>query len=402
MATVSILGLGYMGLPMAALVAEGEHTVIGVDVQQKVVDAINAGEAHFEEAGLAEKVAAVAGNTLTATLTPQPADIFVIAVPTPFVEETKAPDMVYVRQAAESLAPVLKEGDLVILESTSPIGATEQDVRDVIEAANPALKDKVLYAFCPERAIPGDTLRELIENDRCVGGLTPAATEKALSFYKSFVTGELIGTTSRVAEMVKLVENTSRDVNIALANELAYVCDELDLDVWEVISLAERHPRVHMRVPGTGVGGHCIAVDPWFIINAVDKEKTPVMQAARKVNDGKPMWVVEKIRQAVQENPHAMVACMGLAFKPNVDDLRTSPSCLVTHTVRQHLPKEQVLICEPHIKSHPEFALTSQEDAVKKADILVFLTAHDCFKEISEVDLLGKVVIDPSGTFAKC
>ena len=401
MSIVSIIGLGYMGLPMACLVAKAGHTVVGVDVQQKVVENINKGIPHFEEKGLKSLISEVVKNdNFKAYNTPQSADIFIIAVPTPFIEETKAPDMAYVNQAAKDISSVLKKGDLVILESTSPVGATEQNVRDVIEKENPVLKDKLLYAFCPERAIPGDTLRELVENDRCVGGLTKQAQEKAVQFYESFVTSEVTSTNIRVAEMVKLVENTSRDVQLAFANELAHVCDELNMDVCEVIKLANKHPRVNILQPGTGVGGHCIAVDPWFIINAA-KEKTPLMQMARKINDNKPRSVVEQLVETINKNknPSTKIACMGLAFKPDVDDLRTSPSCLVAHELRQKLPAEKLIFCEPHLKEHPEFNLVSIEEAVEKADIIVFLTAHSIFKEIDIAKLKNKTVFDPSGTF---
>lgn len=390
-----------MGLPMAALVAKAGYTVKGVDVQQRVVDAINNGQTHFEEPGLAPLVEEQAklGN-LTAYQAPQQAEIFVIAVPTPFNEEDKTPDMTYVRQAAESLASVLKEGDLVILESTSPIGSTEADVRDVIEAKAPELKGKVLYAFCPERAIPGDTMRELIENDRCVGGVTEEATQKALEFYKTFIKGELIPTTARVAEMVKLVENSSRDAQIAFANELSLVCDKLDMNVWEVIQLANRHPRVNILRPGTGVGGHCLAVDPWFIVNSAP-DVTPLIRTVRQVNDHKPQWVVDKIKAALYDNPNATVVLMGLAFKPDVEDLRNSPSMLVAKWLKEQAPNANILACEPHnIEDDAGFALVPQEQAVEQGDVLVFLTSHTVFKQIPQEQLATKTVIDPSGTFA--
>lgn len=395
MTTVSIIGLGYMGLPMAAIVANAGHTVVGVDVQEKVVNTVNAGQVHFEEPSLASLVGkAVQSGKLTAHTKVQQADVHVIAVPTPFMETSKQPDMIYVEEVATALADVLRAGDLVVLESTSPVGATEKHVKKVIEQAKPVLKDKVLYAFCPERAIPGDTIRELTENDRLVGGLTDEATQKAEDFYRSFVTGKILPTHTKTAEMVKLVENTSRDVQIAFANELSLVCQELNLNVWDVIELANRHPRVNILQPGAGVGGHCIAVDPWFIIASTPKN-TPLMQAARQVNDGKPDWVVNQVQEALKAHPTATVGVLGLAFKPNVDDLRQSPAL----GIAQKLQKQNVplLVCEPNLHEQAEFQLYSLVEVLDQADILLILVAHDAFKTITEKDLAGKTVIDPCG-----
>lgn len=395
MTTVSIIGLGYMGLPMAAIVANAGHTVVGVDVQEKVVNTVNAGQVHFEEPSLASLVGkAVQSGKLTAHTNVQQADVHVIAVPTPFMETSKQPDMLYVEQVATTLAGVLREGDLVILESTSPVGATEKYVKMVIEQANPALKDKVLYAFCPERAIPGDTIRELTENDRLVGGLTDEATQKAEDFYQSFVTGKTLSTNTKTAEMVKLVENTSRDVQIAFANELSLVCQELNLNVWDVIELANRHPRVNILQPGAGVGGHCIAVDPWFII-ASTPENTPLMQAARQVNDGKPDWVVNQVQEALKAHPTASVGVLGLAFKPNVDDLRQSPALGIAQKLQTQ--GVSLLVCEPNLPEHAGFQLHSLAEVLAQAEVLLILVAHDAFKTIAEEDLLGKTVIDPCG-----
>lgn len=380
---VSVIGLGYMGLPTAAVLANAGYQVTGVDINPSVVEAVNKGETHFAEPGLPEEVTnAHQSGRLRAVGTPEPADIFIIAVPTPVDTQAKTADMSYVRAAAKSIAPVLTPENLVILESTSPMGATEADVRDVILAERPDLAEKIHFAFCPERAIPGDTLRELIHNDRYIGGLTPEATDYTLAFYQTFIKGELHPATARVAELVKLVENTSRDVQIAFANELHYVCDYINVDVREVIRLANLHPRVNIMVPGTGVGGHCIPIDPWFIVQAAP-EVTPLMRTAREVNDSKPAWVVGQIHTALKENRAAKVALMGLAYKPNVEDLRESPSLEVFRQLQQQIPAEQLMIAEPHLTAFPEAPLTEAQQAVDTADVIVFLTAHDAFKNLN-------------------
>lgn len=395
-----------MGLPTASLLAQAGHTVLGVDVLPHVVEAVNAGQTHFEETGLKELLhAAHASGRLKAFLTPQPADVFIISVPTPVDHATHAADMSYVQAAARNVAPVLKAGDLVVLESTSPMGATERDVRAIIAKANPAVVDKVLFAFCPERAIPGNTLHEMVHNDRYVGGLTAEATEAALTLYKTFVKGELIATTAATAEMVKLVENASRDVQIAFANELHLVCDKLGLDVREVVRLANRHPRVNILQPGPGVGGHCIPVDPWFIVDAAP-EVTPLMRTARAVNDGKPQWVVDKVKAALKANPAyssgATVAVMGLAYKPDVDDLRESPAMTIYELLRAQT-QATIIACEPHVTraihagQHGEGEVIPNlpvAEALQRADIVVFATAHTQFKTLN---VTGKVVVDPVG-----
>lgn len=399
MTIVSIIGLGYMGLPMAALLAKAGHSVKGVDINPKAVDAVNAGKSHFTEPGLAELVAtAHASGNLTAFTTPQVADIHVIAVPTPFIKENKKPDMHYVEEAAKSIASVLRHGDLVILESTSPVGATAKHVKAVVEATNPDLTDNVLYAFCPERAIPGDTLRELIHNDRSVGGLSAQATDKAMAFYKTFIKGELIATTATTAELVKCVENAYRDTNIAFANELSIVCEKLGLNVWEVIALANRHPRVNIMQPGAGVGGHCLAIDPWFIIDAAQAE-TPLMQAARHVNDAKPYNIGCAIKKLLQENPNAKVALMGFAYKPDVDDLRESPTFEIAEALRDY--HSNLMACEPHIDGDTiaHIPLRTSDECIEKADIIVFCTAHSQFKRLSPAQMVGKIVVDPCGIF---
>ena len=315
---MNVIGLGYIGLPTAVLLADAGHQVLGVDIQEKVVQKLNAGQAHFEEKGLQQALKkALDSGRFKASTTVQSADIHLIIVPTPFIVEDKSADMSYVQSASKALAQTLKAGDLVVLESTSGLGATRVDVQQVVEAQRPDLVGKVHYAFCPERAIPGNTLYELIHNDRVIGGTTPEATDKAYEFYQTFIKGQLLKSTDQVAEMVKLCENAFRDVNIAYANELSMICDELGINVWDVIRLANHHPRVNILQPGPGVGGHCIAIDPWFIAAASKKGNAKLITQARQVNDAKPEWVVAKVAEVVaqsnQRNP--TVGLMGLAFK---------------------------------------------------------------------------------------
>lgn len=395
MSRVSVIGLGYMGLPMAAILAKAGHEVVGVDINPAVVNRVNAGACPFEEPGMPELVAeAHASGRLKAVTTPEAADIFVLSLPTPVDHATHEADMSFVAAGAKSIAAVLTGGELVVLESTSPIGATRTHVKDVIEALRPELAGKVDYVFCPERAIPGNTLKEMIGNDRLVGGLTPVAAERAKALYRSFCTGELLDASAEEAEMVKLVENASRDAQIAFANELSLVCDKLGLDVWKVIKLANHHPRVNILTPGAGVGGHCIAVDPWFIINSAP-EMTPVMQAVRKVNDGKPFWVVEQVKKAAA-GKKAVVACLGLAYKPNVDDLRESPSItVVNELVKQGF---EVKVVEPHLKQW-NMPLYNLEEAVGTADVVVTLTGHSAFQALRDGALKGKAVVDAAGIY---
>ena len=397
MANVCVIGLGYIGLPAAALAAMNGHQVVGVDTKQNVIEAINAGKTHLEEPGLPEVVkTSVENGSLKASINPCIADVFIIAVPTPFVELSKEPDMSFVEAAAKSIAPHLKKEDLVILESTSPVGATNLNVRSIIEAERPELKDEVYYVYCPERAIPGKTLTEMCTNDRSIGGLTEAAAEKAVSFYKTFVTGKLLPTTAETAEMVKLVENACRDSQIAFANELSLVCDKLNLNVWDVIKLANHHPRINMLNPGPGVGGHCIAVDPWFIISSAP-ELTPLMQAARAVNDGKPEWVVQKVKEAIAQKAGQTVALLGLAYKPDVDDFRESPSITIAQQLKD-VSDATVIVCEPYMTNSQDYKLVSLETALE-SDIIVMLTDHKEFKEITRGQLDRKTVIDTRGTF---
>lgn len=394
MSKVCVVGLGYMGLPMAAILARAGHDVIGVDINPRVVDSVNKGLCPFAETGMPELIAeAHASGRLKAVTAPEAAEIYVLSLPTPVDHVTHEADMSYVAAGAKSIASVLQGGELVVLESTSPIGATRKDVKDVIEALRPELVGKIDYVFCPERAIPGNTLKEMIGNDRLVGGLTPQATARGIALYKSFCQGELLEASTEEAEMVKLVENASRDVQIAFANELSLVCDKLGLDVWNVIRLANHHPRVNILTPGPGVGGHCIAVDPWFIVKQAP-ELTPLMQAARSVNDGKPHWVVEKVKQAAPSG--GKVACLGLAYKPDVDDLRESPSIeAVRALVKQGY---DVRVVEPHLTEW-EMPLYSLEDAIKEADVVVTLTGHSSFKTLDRSLLAGKGLVDSVGMY---
>lgn len=397
--TVSVIGLGYIGLPTAAAFASRRKKVIGVDVNQHTVDTINKGEIHIVEPELDMVVhAAVTEGYLKATTTPEPADAFLIAVPTPFKGDHE-PDLSYIEAAAKSIAPVLKKGDLVILESTSPVGATERmagwlaDARSDLTFPQENGEDSdIRIAHCPERVLPGHVMRELVENDRVIGGMTPRCSQAAIELYKTFVAGECVVTNARTAEMAKLTENSFRDVNIAFANELSIICDKLDIDVWELIKLANRHPRVNILQPGPGVGGHCIAVDPWFIISQVPDEAR-LIQSARSVNDGKPDWVFSKVKESIADlllsNPNKTskdikIGCFGLAFKPDIDDLRESPAVQIVNSI-SNLNVGSVFAVEPNIQSLPS-ALKSVElidlrEAVEYSDICVVLVRHKEFLE---------------------
>jgi len=414
--TVSVIGLGYIGLPTAAVLASRRKTVIGVDINVKAVETINRGEIHIVEPDLDMVVrAAVTQGLLRATTTPEPADAFLIAVPTPFVDGHQ-PDLRYIREASFAIAPVLKKGDLVILESTSPVGATEE-MAEWLQEKPPDLtfpqthgeNSDIRVAHCPERVLPGHVLKELVANDRVIGGMTRRCSDAAAELYKTFVEGECIITNARTAEMCKLTENSFRDVNIAFANELSIICDRLGIDIWELIRLANHHPRVNILQPGPGVGGHCIAVDPWFIV-AKTPDEARLIRTAREVNDGKPEWVVEKIRHAVSEfllsNPDrtaasVKVACFGLSFKPDIDDLRESPSIEIVKRFCADFGGH-VLVVEPHVDSLPTNLGTAQlsalEEAVSSADIHVVLVGHEAFKA-SQL-LRGVSTLDFSGAIA--
>ncbi len=380
-----MVGLGYIGLPTAALMASRGIRVHGVDINQKAVDTINRGEIHIVEPdldGLVRHV--VREGYLVADTRATAADVFLIAVPTPFKGD-HVPDISYVETATRNLCPFLEEGNLVILESTSPVGTTEK-VKEIIDGERPELKGKVFIAYCPERVLPGNVIHELEHNDRSIGGMDEVSTEKAINFYRHFVKGELVATNARTAEMCKLVENSSRDVNIAFANELSMICDKAGIDVWELISLANRHPRVNILQPGTGVGGHCIAVDPWFIVSEFPEE-AKIIRAAREINNYKTEWVIEKIKNAalkfeMKHGKKPNVACMGLAFKPDIDDLRESPALNVTKSlIKEGL---NIMPVEPNIEQHDEFQVYSVQEAREKADILVFLVSHREFKKLFE------------------
>lgn len=394
---VSVIGLGYMGLPMAAILARAGHEVVGVDINPKAVAAVNRGECHFTEPGMAELVQeAYESGRLRAVAKPEVAEVFILSLPTPVDHATHEADMSFVEAGARSIAKVLTGGELVVLESTSPVGATRKNVKAVIEKERPDLKDAVGYVFCPERAIPGNTVKEMAGNDRMVGGLTEASTRRGVELYRTFCKGNVIETTAEEAEMVKMVENASRDVQIAFANELSMACDKLGLDVWRVRELANHHPRVDILLPGTGVGGHCLAVDPWFIIKAAP-DVTPLMRAARQVNDHKPGWVVEKVKQAAKKTgkDSVTVACLGLAYKPDVDDLRESPSIAVVEELAK-LKNLTLKIVEPNLERW-EKTLHPLEEALKKADVVVSLTAHKPFKSLPDGALEGKWVVDACG-----
>ena len=399
MTTCCIIGLGYIGLPTAAVLARAGHRVIGVDVNAQVVSTVNEGRIHIVEPELDQAVAAaVASGALSAQLTPAPADVFLIAVPTPFrsgVDGVPHPNIDYVLAAARAIAPVLRPGNLVLLESTSPVGTTEQ-VAAVLAQESGLNTGQVHIAYCPERVLPGRILQELISNDRVIGGLTSAAAVAGQAFYATFCQGELLSTTARTAELVKLTENSFRDVNIAFANELSLVCDRLGINVRELIRLANHHPRVNVLQPGCGVGGHCIAVDPWFIAAAAP-DCTPLIQAARRVNDGKSRWVIEQVQAraaalADQLGRPARIGCLGLAFKPNVDDLRESPALHITTELL--VAGLEVLACEPNLSDHPTIKLHPLDHVLAAADLLVFLVAHSPFHRL---DLTGRAVFDLCG-----
>ncbi|MDF2495726.1 UDP-N-acetyl-D-mannosamine dehydrogenase [Sphingomonas sp.] len=404
---VAVLGLGYIGLPTAAVIARTGAKVLGIDVHQNVVDTVNSGKVHIEEVDLDGLVSGVVGRGyLRASTTLEPADVFVIAVPTPFTED-RTPDISFVLKAARALAAVLKSGDTVILESTSPVGTTEQ-VRDLLAELRPDLRAPGLsegsdyaIAYCPERVLPGRILVELIDNDRVIGGITPRCARKALTFYRRFVRGACITTNARAAEMTKLTENAFRDVNIAFANELSLVADTMGVDVWEVIRLANRHPRVNILQPGPGVGGHCIAVDPWFLV-AADPDNTPLIRTARQVNDGKTDHVIAAAAAMIAAHPDAPVACLGLAFKANIDDFRESPALKVAVALAKQFP-DQVRIVEPYARTLPEaFAgtgarLVDVDLAIETCQMMIVLVDHDVFRSIPLEERADKQVLDTRG-----
>jgi UDP-N-acetyl-D-mannosaminuronic acid dehydrogenase len=414
--TVSVIGLGYIGLPTAAVIASRDIQVIGVDLNQQAVDTINAGNIHIVEPDLDIVVRSVVttGN-LRATTTPEPAEVFMIAVPTPFYhgedangEASHQPNLSYIESAATAIAPILEKGNLVILESTSPVGTTEK-LAGWLKEARPDLSfpqdagdtADINVAHCPERVLPGHVLQELVSNDRVIGGMSNACSARAVELYKTFVRGECITTNARTAEMAKLTENSFRDVNIAFANELSVICDKLKINVWELVKLANRHPRVNILNPGPGVGGHCIAVDPWFIVDSCPEEAKIITQA-RLTNDAKPYYVIDKITKAADEFKRPVIACLGLAFKADIDDLRESPALQIVQELAAR-DIGDIIAVEPNIKALPEniskegVQLATLEAALEVANVVVVLVDHKEFKAADSTQFSTKVVIDTRG-----
>ena len=412
MYSVAFVGLGYIGLPTAVVMANSGLKVIGVDVVEEKVSSVNNGELTIVEPGLEAELrsALESGNFVASTEMPE-ADSYVIAVPTPFQSDYSV-DMRFIYSAAEAIAPKLKGGELIVLESTSPPLTTQRMAERVIELRpefvidgqeNPENKPTIYFAHCPERILPGKAMEELRTNDRIIGGMSLAATEKARDVYASFCRGELLETNDRTAELAKLTENSFRDVNIAFANELSVICDSLGIDVWQLIELANHHPRVNILQPGPGVGGHCIAVDPWFIVSA-SPEHSRLIRTAREVNDAKPDWVLEKIAESASANGAETLAILGLAFKPNIDDLRESPSLEIAKAVAERFGDKKILAVEPNVDKLPEtlaeFAnvqLASLEEALEHADVLALLVDHDEFKKVPAAKLKGKSIVDTKG-----
>jgi len=412
---IVVMGLGYIGLPTASMLATKGHQVLGVDIREDVVSTINSGNIHIVEPDLDILVrSAVNSGCLKASLTPEESDTFILAVPTPFKVtkiNPKTPDISYVEAATHTILPFLRDNSLVILESTSPVGTTER-VYAIISEGRPELSGKVHVAHCPERVLPGNIIQELVDNDRIIGGISKEASYAARDLYKTFCNGNIYITDARTAEMAKLTENSYRDSNIAFANELSIICDKLDINVWELIKLANKHPRVNILTPGPGVGGHCIAVDPWFIVDAAPAEAR-LIKTAREVNDSKPLWVINKVKQAVDEwhsqNPKSeiqnlkllpTIACLGLAFKANIDDLRESPALEITRELHAS-GLGKIIACEPNVNdSFMEFPLMEFDDVLLKADIFVLLVDHEEFKLVDKNRLHGKTVIDTRGIWS--
>lgn len=391
---ICVVGLGYIGLPTAAVLGSRGYKIHGVEINPKAVETINSGKAHIVEPDLDILVrAAVTTGNLKAYTEPADSDIYMICVPTPLTEENK-PQLDYVRSATKSIVPFLKPGNLVILESTSPPGTTEM-IESIVLEQSEFKKGDVHFAHAPERVLPGKILREVVENDRIIGGVDDASTEKAAEFYESFVTGKLLKTHCRTAETAKLVENAFRDTNIAFANELSLFCDRLDLDVWELIRLANHHPRVNILNPGPGVGGHCIAVDPWFLVDC-EPEVTRLIRTSREVNEAKPHWVVEKVVAKAKKFKSPTIACLGLAYKPDIDDLRESPAVeIVEQLQRKNLG--ELKIVEPNLNSHDRFQLSGLDEAVEAADIVLILVGHKSFHSMSLAKLAEKIIVDTCG-----
>ena len=391
------MGLGYIGLPTAIIAAKHGIEVTGVDINPHVVEMTNAGKLHIIEPGMEIMLKEVVNNKmLRASTSPEMSDAYFMVVPTPFKEHHE-PDISYVEAATRTVIPYLKEGDLYVIESTSPVGTTEK-MAEVIFSERPELEGKIYIAYCPERVLPGNVIYELVHNDRVIGGLNPQSTEKAIEFYSQFVQGTLHKTNCRTAEMCKLTENSSRDVQIAFANELSLICDKAGINVWELIELANKHPRVNILQPGCGVGGHCIAVDPYFLTAEFPME-SKIIATAREINNYKSFWCAERVQNAMLKfelNHHRKpsVAMMGLAFKPNIDDLRESPAKHIVAKVMQSCNNADIMIVEPNVREHAVF-----REAYEKADIVVFLTAHDPFRMLPYRE--DKIIFDFCGIYKK-
>lgn len=396
------MGLGYIGLPTAIIAAEHGNEVVGVDINPAVVEKTNRGELQIVEPGLEELLRkAIASGKFRASTTPEQADAFFMVVPTPFKGDHQ-PDVSYVEAATRAVIPYLKDGDLFVVESTSPIGTTEA-MAEIIYAERPELKGKIHVAYCPERVLPGNVIYELVHNDRVIGGIDEASTRKACEFYSTFVKGTLHPTNSRTAEMCKLTENSSRDVQIAFANELSLICDKAGINVWELIELANKHPRVNILRPGCGVGGHCIAVDPYFL-TAMFPEQARIIADARAINNYKADWCAQKVENAIlrfrlDSGRRPVVAMMGVAFKPDIDDLRESPARHIIDAVMAENPEAEILVAEPNVVSHPKYTLTPYDEAFRRADIVVMLTAHTPFRQLQYP--ADKVVLDFCGIWKK-
>lgn len=396
------MGLGYIGLPTAIIAAKHGVEIVGVDINPKVVEMTNSGHLHIIEPGMEEMLQEViSSGKFKAYTSPQVSDAYFIVVPTPF-KDGHEPDISYVESATRMVLPFLKEGDLFVIESTSPVGTTEL-MTELIYSIRPELKEKIYIAYCPERVLPGNVIYELVHNDRVIGGIDEASSKKAKEFYAQFVQGTLHSTNSKTAEMCKLTENSCRDSQIAFANELSIICDKAGINVWELIELANKHPRVNILQPGCGVGGHCIAVDPYFISSKFPEEAR-MIGLAREVNNGKAEWCATKVENAImrfsiEKGCKPVVALMGLAFKPNIDDLRESPSMQIVRTVLKQCTDTKILVVEPNIKKHHEFTLTEYREAYNCADIVVFLTAHSPFHELEWSD--EKVILDFCGIFKR-
>ncbi len=392
MKKVCVIGLGYIGLPTAALLASNGYSVSGIDKNTKVVETISRGKIHIVEPDLDKYVdAAISSKNLNVFEKPQLSDIYIICVPTPFKESTNkipTPDIVHVESAVKSIGPLIKEGDMIILESTSPVGTTEH-IKDLLSNYDVDI-NSLDIAYCPERVLPGKIISELIENDRVIGGINKNSTKKVADFYRSFVKGNILETSSRTAEMCKLTENSFRDVNIAFANELSMICEDNGVDVWELISLANHHPRVNILEPGIGVGGHCISVDPWFIASS-DPKNSVIIKTARDINNFKPKWVSEQILKAINAKGlsahESKVACLGLSYKPDIDDLRQSPAFEVVEILERK--GVEVLVVEPNISTHPKFKIYDLKSAIKQADLSVILVKHSFFLSKSNIPFLS-------------